>query len=378
MNKIKVLAFYLPQFHPTPENDEWWGKGFTEWTNVAKAKPLYKGHYQPKIPADLGFYDLRLPQVREAQAELAKQAGISAFCYWHYWFGNGKQLLQGPLNDVIRLKKPNFPFCVAWANHDWAKKAWSTNNEIIAQESQILIKQEYPGRQDYIDHFYALLDAFKDERYFRIHGKLLFMIYDYIGIPNFHEFRTIWDELALKENLPGFFYITHVMDINVVNKIDLLTQIKDKGYDAINLSLHHLPFYTHKPLIDRMFPSLIKKIKSHFAITPKIVEYKEAIKEMDSPLYEKEWIYPTIIPNWDHTPRSGRFGRVFQNCTPQLFGKHVSDICKRIIKKQDEDKIIFLKSWNEWGEGNYMEPDLKSGHQYIDTLRKVLDKYNTI
>ena len=139
-NKIKIIAFYLPQFHPFKENDEWWGKGFTEWTNVAKAKPLFKGHYQPKIPADLGFYDLRLPEVREEQAQLAKQAGIYGFCYWHYWF-NGQELMERPWNEVVNSENPDFPFCIGWANESWMSKMWNKDGSIAA--GKILIEQTY-------------------------------------------------------------------------------------------------------------------------------------------------------------------------------------------------------------------------------------------
>ena len=153
--KARVIALYLPQFHPIPENDAWWGKGFTEWTNVAKAKPLFKGHYQPHIPADLGFYDLRLPEVREAQAELAREAGIEGFCYWHYWFGNGRRLLERPFNEVLESGKPDFPFCLAWANHSWSSNSWKKG--FALQKNTLLLEQTYPGEQDYIDHFHAVL-----------------------------------------------------------------------------------------------------------------------------------------------------------------------------------------------------------------------------
>lgn len=373
--KPQILAFYLPQFHPTPENDEWWGKGFTEWTNVAKAKPLYKGHYQPKIPADLGFYDLRLPQTREAQAELAKRAGITGFCYWHYWFGNGKQLLQYPFNEVLRLKQPDFPFCLAWANHDWINKLWTTGHEVLFGRSKTLMKQEYPGEQDYIDHFYSLLEAFRDERYLKIHGKLLFMVYNYKDIPDFQRLRLIWEDLAENEGLPGFFFVTHVLDPELTDNPEGLQKLMMQGYDAINLSLHHAPFNSSPSFVDKYIPFGKKAreiLKSHLSLKPQVVNYKDALEKMDSPLFEMERIYPTIIPNWDHTPRSGRFGRVFQDCTPELFGQHVRDILARIRIKDVQDQVIFLKSWNEWGEGNYMEPDLKFGCQFIDTLAQVL------
>ena len=144
-NKVKVIAFYLPQFHPIPENDEWWGKGFTEWTNVASAKPLFKEHYQPRIPADLGFYDLRLSEVRQQQAELAKEAGVTAFCYWHYWFGNGKELLERPFDEVVQSNQPDFPFCLGWANHSWMSKNWNIRKSNVV--SKTLMEQNYPGKE---------------------------------------------------------------------------------------------------------------------------------------------------------------------------------------------------------------------------------------
>lgn len=159
--KARVLALYLPQYHPVPENDMWWGKGFTEWSNVTKAKPLFRGHYQPKLPTDLGFYDLRLPEVREEQAKLAKEAGIEGFIYWHYWFGNGKRLLERPFNEVLESGKPDFPFALAWANHTWSTKTWKSAIGETAKKG-VIMEQTYPGIEDYTEHFYYALKAFKD------------------------------------------------------------------------------------------------------------------------------------------------------------------------------------------------------------------------
>ena len=178
--KARVIAYYLPQFHPIPENDAAWGPGFTEWTNVAKAKPLFRGHQQPRIPADLGFYDLRLPEVREQQAQMAREAGIEGFCYWHYWFGHGKMLLQRPFEEVLQSGKPDFPFCLAWANHDWTTSTWQSQGG-----SKMIAKQEYPGEKDYIAHFNYCLAAFRDHRYITVDGKPLFAIYDPYSSSNY-------------------------------------------------------------------------------------------------------------------------------------------------------------------------------------------------
>jgi lipopolysaccharide biosynthesis protein len=167
--KARAIAFYLPQYHPIPENDDWWGKGFTEWTNVAKAKPMFKGHYQPRLPADLGYYDLRIPEVREAQAQMAAKHGIEGFCYWNYWFGNGRQILERPLNEILATGKPDFPFCLAWANETWSG-IWHGNPK------KILIEQKYLGDKDYTSYFNYLLKAFNDPRYITVEGKPLFCI----------------------------------------------------------------------------------------------------------------------------------------------------------------------------------------------------------
>ena len=196
MNKPIIIANYLPQFYQTPENDAWWGTGFTEWTNVAKAKPLFKGHYQPKIPADLGFYNLKNDWIREKQAELAKEAGITAFCYWHYWLGNGKRLLELPFNEVLATGEPDFPFCLGWANHDWQKKEWVTFKSIVVKE--YLVKQEYGGAEDIIDHFNQMLPAFKDKRYVKVDGRLLFKIFRPDLIPDTKVFFDTWNKLAVK------------------------------------------------------------------------------------------------------------------------------------------------------------------------------------
>jgi hypothetical protein len=393
--QAKVIAFYLPQFHPIPENDEWWGKGFTEWTSVGKAKKYFIGHEQPRVPADLGYYDLRLPQVREVQAELAKEAGVDAFCYWHYWLGNGKQLLEMPLQEVIKTGKPDFPFCLGWANHSWTNKEWNSEEQL--SRPKVMIEQTYPGKQDIDNHFYKMLPAFLDRRYFRIHEKLLFLIYIPQHIPDFEYFKNRWNELARCNGLPEFFFIA-MCDDRMRNIVFDINDELYKKYDAILLNRLSLPF--HKEIIKKSFLQkfLIKNfggmlyplskknehiflslglrhfISSLIGYDLTVVNYKKAIKRLDSPLYEKKRIYPCIIPNWDNSPRRGARANIYKNSTPDLFKIHVKQILCRIKDKDDEDKIVFLKSWNEWAEGNYLEPDLKWGRQYIRALRESLEE----
>jgi lipopolysaccharide biosynthesis protein len=201
-NKARVIAFYLPQYHPIPENDVWWGKGFTEWTNVGKAKALFKGHYQPRVPADLGYYDLRVPETRKAQADMAREFGVEGFIYWHYWFGHGKRLIERPFNEVLVSGEPDFPFCLAWANETWKGFAHGMTNR------NILIEQKYPGVADYTAHFYEVLPAFKDKRYITVKGSPLFMIYKPLGEPEVKVFMVIWQKLALENGLEKIYFVT--------------------------------------------------------------------------------------------------------------------------------------------------------------------------
>lgn len=363
MSKPKIIAFYLPQYHPTPDNDKWWGKGFTEWTNVGKAKPLFPGHYQPKVPADLGYYDLRLPEVREAQAELAREAGIYGFCYYHYWFGNGKEELELPFDEVVRLGKPDFPFMLCWANESWHKKFWDKDGKGSSKE--MLIEQAYPGEQDIIDHFYRLLPAFKDPRYIKEDGKPLFMIYKPLEYPDVDKFIKKWNELALKEGLPGFTFIGHMQDSFNENTKNLIigkgvTYCNSVGlYNAINKS-------------HNSFSSFLNRVLHRFLNYPLIIKYQTASKNFLTEIDGYNDVIPTIIPNWDHTPRSGSNGIVLKESNPEHFAIHLENFISIQNSKNSENKYLFLKSWNEWGEGNYIEPDLKYGKAYIEILRKHL------
>ncbi len=356
MDKPLIIAYYLPQYHPIPENDEWWGKGFTEWTNVAKAKPLFKGHYQPKIPSDLGFYDLRIPEVREQQAELAREAGVDGFCYWHYWFGNGKELLERPFKEVLKTGKPNFPFCLGWANESWEAKIWNSGG---VKSKKILIEQTYPGDKDIENHFYSLLEAFKDPRYIRVNNRPIFLIYRPKNHPNIDVFMNKWNDLIKKENIADkFYFIGNTSD----NEID---QLINFGFDSVVISPTERfeMKYKNKNLILRavkyFFRLILKK--------PLLIKYKEGIEGLWKPQIDlKECVIPTLLPNWDHSPRSGNTFSILAQSTPDLFKEH----CKKIFLgiQAKKNKLVILKSWNEWGEGNYMEPDLKFGKGYINAL----------
>lgn len=354
--KARVIAFYLPQFHPIPENDEWYGKGFTEWTNVGRAKPLFPGHYQPRVPADLGYYDLRVPETREAQAEMAKKYGVEGFCYWHYWFGNGKQLLERPFNEVLASGKPDYPFCLAWANHSWYSKSWEPG-----KEDKLLIEQQYPGEKDIENHFYHLLPAFRDSRYIRVDGKPLFVVFAPFNMPDAAHFITKWNELAHDNGLPGFYFVAQ-------GAMRDKQKILDMGFEAIYTIV--LTIHEEKGFLFRALHYIGKK---WFKI-PVTYKYSEALEYYCRTLDEDITTIPSIIPNWDHSPRSKRNGLILTHATPKEFYKYMKRILDFVKNKPAQKRIVFLRSWNEWGEGNYIEPDTKYGTGFLQALKQALDE----
>lgn len=368
MNKPHVIAFYLPQYHPVKENNEWFGEGFTEWTNVGKARPLFKGHQQPRVPADLGYYDLRVPEVRNKQAELAKEAGISAFCYYHYWFGNDRKILEKPLEWVVECGEPNFPFCVCWANHSWYKKFW--NPDVKSIEEKLLIEQQYPGDEDIINHFYYLKPIFEDPRYYKIDNRLVFSIYDCRTFPDFPHFKELWNKLARENNLPEFYFIGYTARVNEADS-NLFDEFEGVILSLITKSVH----YGVSPSIFIRAINKAKFILSNWFGYPLFVyDYKNVYHRLVNPIMKKNNIIPEVVPNWDYTPRRGAYGLILKNSTPELFFKHVSEALTLIKDKPADKKIMFVKSWNEWGEGNYLEPDLKYGREYIKALRRAIDE----
>ena len=379
----RVIAFYLPQYHPIPENDRWWGKGFTEWTNVAKAKPLFKGHAQPHIPTDLGFYDLRMPEVREEQAKLAREAGIEGFCYWHYWFGKGKRLLERPFNEVLTSGKPDFPFCLGWANETWSNRSWQAKSKTIKDAT--LMEQTYV-EDEFENHFYDVLPAFKDKRYITVDGKPLFLIFSPYAMPNPKAFITCWRQLARENGLEGIHFvgITNNISLREIGSYNSgkaripsfdeaslhYNYLLDLGFDAIN-SRGQL---RAEMMAGSRFSSIRKKVLEKVFHYDELSRFKQSSINRNLFVKEDSWenAYPTIIPNWDRSPRSGKKAIIYTDSTPEEFKCQVDAAIDLVKNKQDQHKIIFLKSWNEWGEGNFMEPDMQYGHGYLDALKSSL------
>ncbi|WP_270302857.1 glycoside hydrolase family 99-like domain-containing protein [Baileyella intestinalis] len=381
--KARVIAFYLPQFHPVEVNDKYWGKGFTEWRNVAKARPLFRGHNEPRIPADLGYYDLRMPEIREQQAALAKEAGIEGFCYWHYWFGNGKEVLERPFDEVVRSGDPDFPFCLGWANHSWTTRTW-TKIKSNAEDSYIF-KQEYPGEKDYMDHFYRLLPAFKDNRYITVDGKPLFLIFDLNGFNDFINFKNVWNNLAEENGLPGFYFVSHTSTVPIINREnrkellhpDMLAEnaVKlafEKGADAVEtLNLQYAELKA-KGLLYKAF-GVVSRNKLNGLFLEKY-DYGKIVNNYQIAMASRNNVFPEILVGNDRSPRAGRKAIIYYNATPENFYLGAKKAIELVEKKDKEHRIIFLNSWNEWGEGSYMEPDTKYGKEFIYQLRRALDE----
>ena len=355
---LRLIAFFLPQFHPIPENDEWWGKGFTEWRKVAQARPLFKGHYQPHRPADLGFYDLRLAEVREAQAELAAQYGISGFCYYHYWF-NGKRMLQRPFEEVLATGRPNFPFCLCWANENWTR-AWDGNDR------EILLRQEY-GHDDDLAHIRALIPAFRDQRYIRIDGKPLFLVYRPEELPNPRRTTKIWREESMRAGV-GELYLA---------KVESFTATVDPREFGFDGAVEFAPDWRHMGKLKPLGAG--EDLLSKFGLLPKkyatlqIADYEFMMRQMlkkPDPQYD---FFRCVTPGFDNTPRRAETGALFVNSGPDKYEYWLREMVDWTKSRYQADRrVIFVNAWNEWGEGNHLEPDEKYGHAFLEATARAV------
>ncbi|MGQ0762599.1 MAG: glycoside hydrolase family 99-like domain-containing protein [Acidobacteriota bacterium] len=340
MNKTRarLIAFYLPQFYPTPENDRWWGKGFTEWTNVAKARPLFDSHYQPHLPANLGFYDLRVPEVREAQARLAQSHGIEGFCYWHYWF-HGKRVLERPFSEVLSSGRPDFPFCLGWANETWSRR-WHGSGAA----NEVLVEQKYSTEDDR-DHIRWLIKAFVDPRYIKVHGRPLLLIYRPTDLPNPNLTTDIFREECVAHGLPEPYLVAS-------------NSHKDLDYRGLGFD-RTMEFEPQLGLMPGPNDNGLK-----------IYDYAIARDRMGGRKRDFP-IFPAIFVRWDNTPRRADNGIVFINSTPEKFEEGLDRLVNSVEDVPYDDRVVFINAWNEWAEGNHLEPDLKYGLQYLEAVKRV-------
>jgi lipopolysaccharide biosynthesis protein len=349
----RLIAIYLPQFHPIPENDAWWGRGFTEWRNVVAAKPLFPGHYQPQLPADLGFYDLRLPETREAQAALARRYGIHGFCYYHYWF-NGRRILERPFNEVLASGRPDFPFCLAWANENWTRR-WD------GQDQDVLLQQVYTPEDD-IAHIRSLVTAFQDPRYIRVDGKPLFLVYRVTSLPDPAATARRWREEAARRGLPGLYLCT------MTSLPSLHFDPASIGFDAavdFQPDWGCLPIGERMPWWRRITPAQRREFftfdRNYVRTYPDMVERVMARRE---PQYT---FFPGVTPGWDNSARRKTDANIFKHSRPEDYGRwlrHAVEVSTR--RYSGDDRLVFINAWNEWAEGNHLEPDQRWGHAYLE------------
>jgi lipopolysaccharide biosynthesis protein len=353
------VSFYLPQFHPVPENDAWWGPGFTEWTNTAKARPLFRGHVQPHLPADLGFYDLRLPEAREAQSDLAQRYGVEAFVYWHYWFGGGRRILERPFAEVLASGAPSVKFCLAWANQTWSG-IWHGASD------KVLMEQTYPGLDDEIAHFEHLLPAFRDERYLRVDDKPVFYVFRPEELPDAAAFVDRWQAMARAAGLPGLYLVAEVSDL--LGAGPRYVDVDAAGFDA--------GVYMRIPARRTQADILRMRFGRKVLHRPEV--YPHATDFVPAPAGISERLQPCVYPNWDNTPRSGRRGLAVTGSTPELFRRHVTQAVATLTDRPAAERLLWVKSWNEWAEGNHLEPDLEHGHGWLQALHDGLTASSTL
>ena len=371
---MKVIPVYLPQFHQIPENDEWWGEGFTEWTNVKKAKPFFEGHYQPRVPLNKYYYDLTDVESLKWQCKIAKEYGIYGFCFYHYWF-NGKLLLEQPMELLLKNKDIDINYCISWANHNW-EDSWkaSPGNE------KILIGHDFDDEDDWVNHFNYMLQFFKDERYIKENNKPLLTIYIPNIIGKLNKMLGLWNSMAMMEGFDGLkFAFQSAMSFH------------SKGWDRsmFDYAIEFEPGfsnYKNNILLSLNIMKYSNTIKKMFGIKKRIQKTRKEVALFD---YDETWkkilnkkpsasnAVPSAFVDWDNTPRKQQAGTVFMGATPKKFKNYFKQLVLKAKKEYHTDKI-FLFAWNEWAEGGYLEPDEKFGYGYLKAIKESLEEENEI
>jgi len=369
---VRAICFYLPQFHPTPENDLWWGEGFTEWTNVASATPRFKGHYQPHLPGALGFYDLRLEEARIAQAALAERFNIHGFCYYHYWF-SGRRLLGRPLDEMLASDKPDFPFCLCWANETWSR-TWS------GREHDVLIRQEY-SKEDHNRHIAWLAKVFDDRRYIRINGRPLFLIYRPESIPDLARVLDEWKSYCTGNiSVEPFFcavstgFSTLDDEALVARGFDAIVNFEPnrRHFPAARNATGHAVSFARRVLPLRWYDALRNSKWLTQGLLNTVVDYAAYVDASIERQYSgKYMIFPSVFPSWDNSARKVA-ATIIQNESPTEYARWLDSAISRVSGYPDDSRIIFINAWNEWGEGCHLEPDSKHGVVFLDATKKCL------
>lgn len=366
----RFLAIYLPQYYPIPENDRWWGKGFTEWANVVKVTPRFKGHYQPRLPSELGFYDLRVPEIREAQADLAKQYGIDGFAYYHYWF-SGKRLLNRPLDEVLKTQSPDLPFCLIWANETWSSTWGPTygSTPVDRTISEVLIEQNYSPKDD-IDHIRWLASVFRDKRYIHVQDKPLFIVYRPSLLPDARSTIKRWRNEAEHLGIRGLYLC--MMQAFPEDRVDP----SKVGFDA---SIQFLPDRRIRDAVLEREKEMrkIRRILPFIggSATEIIIKYSDLTKGVLSEVKPPYKRYPCLMPSWDNSARRDRGATIYNGSTPDLYEDWVYKTMLAHPPYGTDENFIFVNSWNEWAEGSYLEPDCKWNRGYLEAHLRAVRRY---
>lgn len=357
----KIISFYLPQFHPIDQNDEWWGKGFTEWTNVTAARPRFDGHHQPQLPADLGFYDLRLPAAREAQAKLAKKYGIHGFCYYHYWFG-GERLLEQPFDEVLSSGAPDLPFCLCWANESWTR-AWD------GLDRQVLKRQVY-SESDHVAHIDWLIRAFRDPRYIRIDGKPLMVVYRLQNIPDAANVAAMWRRRVEEAGFPGLHLAAVRSGFVEGDDGDLLAlgadsiidfQPNRNDFPSAGVSTTGLYRLAKTLLPDAIYQNLKLSVTAN-----NLISYKDLVAQAISRTWPEKYLkFPCVFPTWDNSARR-KSAVIIQNDEPAIYQRWLESAIERLQNRKPDERIVFVNAWNEWAEGCHLEPDQRHGTAFLE------------
>lgn len=349
---VRAICFYLPQYHPIPENDEWWGEGFTEWRNVAKATPNFAGHDQPRVPSDLGYYDLRLPEVQARQAALARAYGIHGFCYYLYWF-NGRRVLERPIEQLLAHPEIDFPFCVCWANENWTR-TWD------GEENHVLLAQQHSPADDEA-FFTTLLPMLRDPRYIRVDGKPLVAVYRVDLFPDVRATAERWRQLARREGI-GELHLCAVQFYGIDDP-------RPWGFDAA------IEFPPHQFIGQENHPDVFPQFTNP-KFTGWVVDYQKIMSQALRKPEPEYLVYRGVMPRWDNTARRQDTSCIMLNDSVfdyQLWLRRIVAQTRAATRRTPDQRIVFINAWNEWGEGCYLEPDLRNGRAYLDATRNALE-----
>lgn len=376
MKQMKPIAIYFPQFHAIPENDEWWGKGFTDWTKVKEGYPLFEGHHQPRVPED-GYYDLRDKEFIKRQAETAKQYGIYGFAIYHYWF-DGKQLLETPKEIILNNKDIDIPFCLTWANESWARR-WEGKDSVLLQE------QTYePTKEKWKEHFDYIKQYLKDPRAIRIDGRPVFQIYRPHLVTEVTKMLKYWRELAREEGIGELYFMAvksfDFPDNKILEEFDgvLLFNpheaVNSKEYKGKRVFIENLLRHCPESLVEKM-RSMRNKIQTNYVLHDYSKVFDVVLKR--SFKYKDKDTFNMAFLEWDNTARYKDKATVYHGCTPKVFKEYFTKLLKQESQNKSEDKqFVFINAWNEWAEGTYLEPDTDNGYAYLEAVKQSVEEVN--